>query len=60
MAWSNSEAARNDLARAAAWANAIVGKRYPREGEASDGPETFNCWGVARAAALALHGSSGR
>lgn len=47
---------REALARAAAWANSIVGRRYPREGEPADGPETFNCWGVARSAALALHG----
>ncbi len=56
MAWSSRAPSRDDLTRAAAWANQIVGRRYPREGEPADGPETFNCWGVARSAALALHG----
>ena len=56
MALSSDAPSAADLARAAAFANSIVGKRYPADGESPDGPETFNCWGVARLAARVLHG----
>lgn len=53
MAWSNRAPTPAELQKAARLANSVVGLPYRDGGE---GPDAYNCWGIARLVARELHG----